>query len=296
VEKIADLPRIKRNQPDAVLVKRRFSTPAAETPESGMGPVAFDHRSHEAYTDSCRVCHHADLGICARCHTATGNQEGDGIKLEQAMHTPTAKASCIGCHRIEQRRKDCIGCHHAIRPVDDGPDATASCAICHASRLGVGAPPVPASAMDDQTAREVAQRLLAERPREMKTIPEDQIPETVTIKHLADQYEAVIMPHRQMVLALAGRIKDNPLVVNFHSDATTLCQGCHHRAPGSTQPSECISCHGQATEDLNPDRPGLLAAYHQQCIDCHEYMGIEKPASRQCTACHAQRTSKKTDP
>jgi hypothetical protein len=263
-----------------------------------MGPVAFDHRAHETYNDSCRVCHHADLGTCARCHTREGTEEGNGIKLSQAMHhNNKADTSCVGCHGSVQSNTQCIGCHHAMVS-QASLAADQSCNVCHTPPAEKQTDPPDdkiQDQMDDKTAKALAEKLLARRPVPAPMAAPDQIPETVTINQLVDQYEPVAMPHRKMVLALAQGMKDNALAQRFHTTSTTLCRGCHHYAPGSLTPPRCASCHGRTSEILNLTRPGLMAAYHQQCIDCHEYMGIEKPASRQCTACHAQRNSKRAD-
>jgi DnaJ-class molecular chaperone len=117
----------------------------------------------------------------------------------------------------------------------------------------------------------------------------DQIPETVTLRKLADEYEPVVLPHRKIVLKLAEVNKTSKMAAYYHKETLTLCQGCHHNSPASLTPPQCASCHGKSSEALNLTRPGLMAAYHQQCIECHDQMGLEKPASRDCTACHAKR-------
>jgi hypothetical protein len=117
----------------------------------------------------------------------------------------------------------------------------------------------------------------------------DQAPETVTIKALADEYEKVTFPHRKMIEKLAQGVQDSRLAASFHKGTATLCEGCHHHSPASPKPPQCASCHGRSSEALNLTRPGLKAAYHQQCLQCHDKMGLEKPASRDCTACHAKR-------
>jgi DnaJ-class molecular chaperone len=99
----------------------------------------------------------------------------------------------------------------------------------------------------------------------------------------------VTLPHRKIVLKLAEVNTTSKLAAYYHKDPMTLCQGCHHNSPASTKPPQCGSCHGKSSEALNLTRPGLMAAYHQQCFECHQTMGIEKPASRECTACHAKR-------
>ena len=38
----------------------------------------------------------------------------------------------------------------------------------------------------------------------------------------------------------------------------------------------------------NWNKPGLMGAYHLQCMGCHKEMGMEKPVS--CTDCHKEKT------
>ena len=286
-EKPEDLERMKRNQPDTVFVKGRKPITPDVDPMQGLGPVAFNHQGHETYNDSCRVCHHADLGTCARCHSSEGTPDGNQIKLTQAMHYQNSESSCIGCHTKVQQRSECIGCHRTVK-ADPALAPQEGCMVCH--RILPEGETMPA---DETMAQALAARQLSRRPA-MEALPSvDDIPDKVTIKFLEKEYEAVVMPHRKMVLALADGVRNNPLAEQFHTTSATLCQGCHHNAPETTKPAQCISCHGRSSDNLNPGRPGLLAAYHQQCIDCHEYMGIEKPKSRECTACHAQREATK---
>lgn len=144
--------------------------------------------------------------------------------------------------------------------------------------------------MDQAQSAAMAAQMLDRRQPVRHTANADQIPEKVTIKTLAREYMPVELPHRRIVLALAKANQDSELAAYFHKDPLTLCQGCHHNSPASLQPPQCGSCHGRSSEALNLTRPGLLAAYHQQCIECHDRMGLEKPASRDCTACHAKRS------
>jgi hypothetical protein len=204
------------------------------------------------------------------------------------MHHNEVETSCVGCHRKIQSNTQCIGCHQA--GVTQTALATeSSCMVCHTPLAENETDPADGN-IDDNAAQALAEKLLAARPAAAPAVATDQIPETVTINQLVDQYEAVIMPHRKIVLALAQGMADNTLAQRFHTDSTTLCRGCHHNAPGSLTPAQCASCHNRTSEASDLTRPGLMAAYHQQCISCHGYMGIDKPASRQCTSCHAQRT------
>ncbi len=284
IEKVADVPRMERNQPDAVLVKASAPEQAANPgpAEKTIAGVPFDHKAHEAYNDSCRVCHHESLQSCASCHTISGQKEGAMVKLAQAMHQRNAEMSCVGCHNLQKKQPQCAGCHHSIPPARS-LTSEASCQTCHFAEL----PEVPA--MTEEQRRALAAELLAGRQAVRGTAAPDQIPETVIIKKLVDQYQPVTMPHRKIVLKLAEANQKSQLAAYYHKDPLTLCQGCHHNSPPTLKPPQCGSCHGRSSEALNLTRPGLLAAYHQQCIECHTEMGIEKPASRDCTACHAKR-------
>ncbi len=115
------------------------------------------------------------------------------------------------------------------------------------------------------------------------------IPETVEIKTIVDEYHPVRMPHRKMVQTLAKASLEDNLALYFHQSPETLCQGCHHNSPVSATPPACGSCHGKSFDFKNVNRPGLKAAYHQQCMTCHDQMKIEKPANQDCTACHLKK-------
>lgn len=281
IKTVAELPRMEMKQPDAAFVKTGL-----EADDSGlaarMKPVPFNHKGHETYSNNCRVCHHASLTACSECHTATGKKEGEGVKLAQAMHDKGATSSCIGCHTTQKADKNCAGCHAMMSQSRQASDAT--CQACHMpSEIEA------ATLQDTEKAAAAADRLLAARTATTTTIDEKDIPEKVMIKSLADKYQPAELPHRKIVMKLAEKLKDNRLANYFHTDPATMCQGCHHNSPLDKKPPMCSSCHGAAFDDRNPFRPGLMAAYHQQCMGCHDEMGIEKPASTDCIACHKEK-------
>ncbi len=282
-DKPADVPRMERNQPDVLLVKSAPKGQPIPGTAGRMMPVPFDHKAHEGYNNSCKVCHHAGLQGCADCHTIAGDEKGGQVRLAQAMHQRDAASSCIGCHTRRQAMPECAGCHTSDAIVK-AEAVENSCKTCHIESGGVYPPPA-----DADMGKMMAQELLDGRQPVAGTLPPDQIPETVQINVLADTYEPAVLPHRKIVMSLAKKIEGNRLAGNFHKDTATLCQGCHHNSPVSEKPPQCSSCHGKSSEQLNLTRPGLMAAYHQQCIQCHDKMGLEKPASRECTACHAKR-------
>jgi octaheme c-type cytochrome (tetrathionate reductase family) len=67
------------------------------------------------------------------------------------------------------------------------------------------------------------------------------------------------------------------------------CASCHHYRPEDPEAAEivaCRSCHQDAFSEKDPERIGLKAAYHMQCMDCHEQM---KQGPVSCEGCHAKR-------
>jgi hypothetical protein len=230
----------------------------------------------------CRVCHHANLNACVQCHTLQGTKEGDQVTLEASMHRLNVDMSCLGCHDLNQRDPKCAGCHAGIaRTRQQDPDACQACHMADVTRV--------TESIQDTEEKDLVARMLDSRNPVTHTFAESDIPENVEMKTLMNQYGPVKLPHRKIVQTLSGNIKDNRLVRYFHRDENMLCQGCHHHSPASKKPPSCASCHGQPFDERDPFKPGLMAAYHRQCMECHEAMGIEKPVATNCTACHQKK-------
>ena len=99
----------------------------------------------------------------------------------------------------------------------------------------------------------------------------------------------------------------------MHTDLGEDCSACHHHTTGTgTNDERCVSCHANSGEaasvacrdchaaepfsaehinrksqeiyQFHIDRPGLKAAYHWNCIGCHEKM--DGPTG--CQDCHAR--------
>lgn len=67
------------------------------------------------------------------------------------------------------------------------------------------------------------------------------------------------------------------------------CATCHHYRPADPAADEivgCRSCHQQTVTEKDTERIGLKAAYHTQCMGCHERM---KKGPVSCEGCHAKR-------
>ena len=71
-----------------------------------------------------------------------------------------------------------------------------------------------------------------------------------------------------------------------HAAVTKDCALCHHHRPLDEAASEtvrCSACHQEAFNKDHPERLGLKAAYHQQCMGCHQQMN-KGPID--CAGCH----------
>lgn len=282
VEKLEVVPRMQLNQPDAVLVRTAKAGMNNSNPAPRMKRVPFNHKAHENYNDTCRVCHHADLNACVQCHTLQGAQEGSQVRLEQAMHRFDVQMSCLGCHDLNQQDRRCAGCHSGISKTRQQDPA--ACQTCHMD--GINPPAEKLQATDEKM---LAATLLDSHKAVTDIYAEPEIPEDVEIKTLSSTYGPVRLPHRKIVQKLFDNIKDNQLVRYFHGDKGTLCQGCHHNSPPAKNPPACSTCHGQPFDERDKLKPGLMAAYHRQCMECHQQMGIEKPVATDCTACHQKK-------
>lgn len=73
-----------------------------------------------------------------------------------------------------------------------------------------------------------------------------------------------------------------------HAASIQDCAVCHHYRPtdpAAKETTRCAACHQDAFNPDYPERLGLKAAYHQQCMDCHR-IGRKGPVD--CTGCHSK--------
>ncbi|MBW1880774.1 MAG: cytochrome c class III, partial [Deltaproteobacteria bacterium] len=207
----------------------------------------------------CTTCHHQTTKACSECHTVLASEEGDGVNLETAHHDTGSDRSCVGCHQREALEPDCAGCHATL----PRPPSESTCAVCHTGPPGES----------------------AARP-ELAPLPptsDDDFPDVIVIELLAADYEASEMPHAKIVEHLDALVRDSELAAAFHPTTEVLCSGCHHHSPVGERPPGCGSCHDLESHPTE-DQPSLKAAYHRQCLGCHEEMGLEQVG---CTDCHA---------
>jgi hypothetical protein len=258
--KFKHVPPPDRDQPEALWIASKGST---------TGAVPFDHKLHERQVDSCSSCHHESIGKCGDCHKQLPQPEGGGISLSQAFHEPDSTLSCVGCHRENANRGECAGCHHMLPT----PPSQSACDLCHSG---------PQSEKLDRNSSPMT--LLADREFPALPAVSEDFPEEIAIKSLADRYQPVKFPHKQIVTSLDRVVCGNQLAERFHQNTETLCAGCHHNNPPGDPVPACRSCHGDEN-DSQKDLPDLKAAYHRQCIGCHQAIGHE---AQGCTDCHEE--------
>jgi hypothetical protein len=260
IGKIQNPPPPERGQPDYTWITAKGATARA---------VPFDHRIHQAQTDSCSACHHKSIGRCDGCHAVLPNREGGGFGLEQAHHMPDSALSCVGCHKQRSGQGQCAGCHQAPARVP----GQAACEVCHKG-------PLPQQG-EIRTAAAIAFP-----PVELEDLPPagPEFPEAVEIGVLAQKYRPSQFPHEKIVATLDKSVQESRLARRFHKKAGTLCAGCHHHSPPDVRPPACRSCHSTAAHP-EKDLPDLTAAYHRQCIGCHQAIGHQ---AQGCTDCHQE--------
>jgi hypothetical protein len=88
------------------------------------------------------------------------------------------------------------------------------------------------------------------------------------IKDREDHYEPVRFAHKR------------------HAALVDDCTKCHHYRPkdeDALETTRCSACHQDSFNPEYPERIGLKAAYHQQCMECHQQ---EAKGPVDCTGCH----------
>ncbi len=260
IRRLENIPRLKRGQPDVLWVS---------VPDGRSKLVPFNHLAHELTSQSCTECHHQSILKCSECHAIGNAPEGGGVILSRAFHMTSSSYSCVGCHRRQETAPECAGCHTSVSA--DVSERT--CTVCHSG-------PAATALNDELLPPEINEVILEPLPG-----ASDDFPDEVNIDVLVDAYEVSKLPHRKIVAKLDAAIRESNLARSFHVDADVMCAGCHHHSPPGSRPPQCRACH---TRSAHPTRdiPGLKAAYHRQCIGCHQQMGIDKLG---CTDCHAER-------
>jgi predicted CXXCH cytochrome family protein len=246
-----------------------------------MKGVTFDHKTHQAYSKSCRSCHHETLKACKECHSLTGKPEGSNINIAKAYHNVFSEHSCAGCHNKKKEDKKCAGCHHFIPAMDVETMSPKqdSCSACHTGKQ---------------------EKILMPKPLSSAGLDQQKVKKEVEIKVLEKEFEPAKFPHRDIIDKLVKISNDNKMATYFHRNIQTLCDGCHHRSSAAAEaqketPPYCRNCHMIASDREHLNAVKLLTAYHNQCMGCHDAMKVEKGSSTQfgkdgrCDACHKKK-------
>lgn len=98
-------------------------------------------------------------------------------------------------------------------------------------------------------------------------------PEFVVLKELEKLYDPVVFAHK------------------LHADMAEMsggCVSCHHFTPTNQAHPPCKECHSPEVLHEDLKQPSLKAAYHRQCISCHQDWSGEAD----CDKCHAMKQKK----
>ncbi len=80
-----------------------------------------------------------------------------------------------------------------------------------------------------------------------------------------------------------------------HAASVGDCSACHHYRPAdenALETTRCSACHQESFMSDHPERVGLKAAYHLQCMGCHQEMA-EGPVD--CIGCHVKKVPDHAD-
>ena len=230
---------------------------------------------------NCRVCHHESLEKCSNCHTLEGDEKGGNVKLANAFHEVTSTHSCVGCHETQKKKEECAVCHGSMVK---GP-SDSSCDTCHIGPLSPDMKEVMLA--DNMTPVRMVREPDSVIPA--STLLED-VPETFDIDVIQDELDPVEFPHTEIIYKMNNVIGNDKLANVFHGDDPVVCAACHHHSPLGEKPPTCAKCHADPFDPREPNKPGIRAAFHIQCIECHRDMqdmeGIELPDYRDCAGCH----------
>jgi hypothetical protein len=272
-DEIKEIPRLVRGQKDIIDISL-FQDPNKDAKLVRMKLVPFNHKTHESTGQFCSSCHHHSLEKCSNCHTRTGDpKKGGGISFERAFHEVAAGQSCLGCHNVAKEDNKCAGCHQqrAVSLVS----SQSSCTVCHRG---------PSEG-----------KLLEVAPLPLE-FDKEKVPEKALIKVLEKEFKPADMPHQKIIKKLTVISNESSLARVFHAAKDqALCYGCHHNSQVSATNKfpDCGACHTRPFEPRDPGKPGMMAAYHQQCMGCHKVMD-QKPKALECDKCHPAKEATKT--
>lgn len=237
--------------------------PAQSMPErilldNAAGKVVFNHQQHARDAKiACQTCHHEStqqrdtVQSCGSCHGPAFDENFRKNHAERfTVNGVVDKAACATCHHVEFAPK--VKWSHKAHAEEYGVE----CRSCHHKDTNIEPEP--------QNCADCHQR-----------IGDKDMPSIRTAVHTKCQ-----SCHEDM---FAKNVKG--------------CAECHTKVESRTLLTEnkfavtplyanCATCHvEQKTQDLVP---GRMAAFHGQCIKCHETTGKGPFTKDQCNQCHTK--------
>jgi hypothetical protein len=282
-DEISKIPRLVRGQKDMMDLalqatpetspKNTHPISLEDSPAVRMKAVPYNHKAHEPRVQFCNTCHHYSLEKCTNCHTPQGDpRKGGGVTYERAFHRVSAQQSCVGCHNSAKEDQKCAGCHQWIQ----SERSKSSCHVCHRGPSEGKVVEIPAIPLFED---------------------KDKVPEKLQIKVLEREFKPSEMPHLKIVNKLVVISNESSLARWFHAAKDqSLCSGCHHRSElqqAAIRVPKCSTCHSKSFDPNTLGKLGILAAYHRQCMGCHDAMR-QKPTALECVKCHAAKEGVQT--
>ncbi len=199
--------------------------------------------------------------------------------------------SCVSCHTQNLTRKECAGCHSIVQD----PRKENYCASCHDVTPQMTKEQFMQGVKGELDAEEnlaLATQTAHERTQKIaKKLNVHTLPTAITIDGISEKFEGNDFNHKRHYTSLLKRIGEDKLAATFHSgNEYALCATCHPNSPPSATPPKCITCHSPKIDPNNPGRPALKAAYHLQCMTCHDARQVPRPQNTSCVSCHKVRT------
>lgn len=244
----------------AIIAFVGYLAPAASTavPErilldNAGGKVVFNHKEHfQDWKIPCQKCHHESAekrDDVQRCGTCHGVVINEAFRKNH-VQTIKDQASCATCHHMSFAPK--AKWNHAAHAEEYGID----CRECHHQNKDIEPEPQNCADCHQRTGD--------------KAMPA--LRDAVHVKCQSC--------HQGMFEAKVKGCADCHIKVESRAE---LAKG---KFAVTAPYADCATCHvDQKTSDLIP---GRMAAFHGQCITCHEKQGKGPFRKDQCNQCHTK--------
>ena len=204
------------------------------------------------------------------------------VTWNHQLHARMKQYNCQVCHQTEPKgftkARPCSDCHKrfgdaqkAVTAHHEAPQGAnkeeaakegapamiafhSKCIGCHrAAKAG------PVGCRECHAADNIGKK------QDIKDLTAEDGPKVAVLNHLQEKYPAIAFKHEE------------------HVDYANGCTDCHHHSFGVEAVPSCRSCHKTKGTPKGHKRLGLMDAYHQQCIDCHNK---NESGPTTCDACH----------